>query len=61
MAEDPEGKKKNKKQLTCVYEDVENGLPAEEQGSKEKTQKNKTKQNKDVCGKAAKTMQSSVD
>lgn len=59
MAEDPEGKKK--KQLTCVDEDVENGLPAEEQGSKEKTQKNKTMQNKDVCGKAAKSMQSSVD
>ena len=34
--------KKKKKQLTCVYEDVENGLPAEKQGSREK---NATKQN----------------
>ena len=51
MAEDPEGKKK-KKQLTCVYEDVENGLPAEKQGSREK-KRNKTK-HKGVCGKVSK-------
>lgn len=37
-------KGKKKKQLTCVYEDVENGLPAEKQGFGEK-KRNKTKQN----------------
>ena len=46
------GKKKNKKQLTCVYEDVENGLPEEKQGSREK-KRNKTK-HKGVCGKVSK-------